>query len=400
MSKLKLRQVKNLILQLSEISFKDRELQGSLLLSESSLSWIKELADNQVIGATCEIQGRHTAIKSIKSNALGQIAKLNIKSSDYQGVDAFFAENLSELISFGGNQSKVPDCFLLYNDGECFLYPDQIPQDAETLHYIQITELVQLLNEHADYCEPNKLIFLQKSKLILTVPSYDMDLLKYELDGFVLLKRTLSDTNHQAEKSSILKEALVSLLSSVEVKHRFKFLVSNFSEFSVRFEEGYRLFAASFSFEKVRQEYEEQYREYVSKLNAAFSEVANKLLAIPITLFVSFSQIVPLSTITDPVTAQITIVKNVGVVLVSLLMFLYVRELTVMQRSTLCAVHSEYTELMKRFKSSYPTGYTRIEELHLKLDERYKYLKRGLLFADITAFIGLLVTLYIFKFWL
>lgn len=400
MSKLKLRQVKNLILQLSEISFKDRELQGSLLLSEYNLRWIKELADKQIIGATCKILGRPKAIKDIKNNLLGQVAELNIKSSDYQGSDAFFAENLSELVSFGGNQSKVPESFLLYNDGNCYLYPDDVPQNAEILHYIQITELLQLLSEHADYCETNKLIFLQKSKLILTVPSYGQDLLKYELDGFVLLKKTLSDTNHQAEKSSILKEALVSLLSSVEVTNRFKFLVANFSEFSVRFEEGYRLFAASFSFEKVRKEYEEQYREYVSKLNAVFSEVANKLLAIPITLFVSFSQIVPLSTINDPVSAQITVVKNVGVVLVSLLMYLYVRELTVMQRSTLDAVHSEYTGLMERLKSSYPTGYTRIEQLHTKLNNRYKYLKRGLLFADIVAFIGLLVTLIIFKIWL
>lgn len=398
----KLIQLKNLINQLAEPSFnKGGELVGVLCLTIKLIEWLKFLENQGVIGGTCEIEGKVYEFNHLNEKFVGDKAEINIPLDEYKTKDCFFAKDITELVQYGDNSVNPPSEFLIYNShsNECYLFPqDTIPPKIS--HYLQIAELLKLLETFKDHEEVNKLIFLHKTRVILPTTGYNPDILTTELSGFQILKKILTEDGHKEEKANILKETLAAFCTRIGDKNALEHLIQCFDEFTLRFEESYRSFAANFSFENVRREYEERSREYVAKLNSAFSEVANKLLTLPVSIFLTFSQIKIIYSIKDPYKAMEALNQNIGLVLLSLFIFLYIREITAIQRSTLDAIKTEFTDLMVRLRSEHPTGYKRIKEIDKALGKRYSDLKRGLLFADCIAFFSLLSSLALFIYWL
>ncbi|EFK2938006.1 hypothetical protein A8530_003602, partial [Escherichia coli] len=72
---------------------------------------------------------------------------------------------------------------------------------------------------------------------------------------------------------------------------RFRTILKRFSTFVERFEENYHAFAVGFSFEKIRKEYEEKFRDYLSKINSVLSESLTRSLAIPASTVLTFTAI-------------------------------------------------------------------------------------------------------------
>ncbi|MCW8833361.1 MAG: hypothetical protein OQK09_13720 [Colwellia sp.] len=398
----KLEQLNNFIKCLDNPKFNELdELVGFLRLDKSTIESLRLLEKLDMIGSTCEIEGSIFEFNQLNERFIGDIAEVNIPLSKYRAKDCFFAKNIEELIQYGNNSITPPTKFLIYdNEGKgSYLYPKD-PLPPKVNHFLQIAELLMLLERFVDHKEHHQFIFLHRTRVIIPTQGYNPDILSSELSGFLILKNILTEEGHKEEKANILKETLASFCTRIGNKNALEHLIQCFDEFSLRFEESYRSFAANFSFENVRREYEERNREYVAKLNTAFSEVANKLLTLPVSIFLVFSQIKILSSIKEPYKAMEALNQNIGLVILSLFIYVYIREITTIQRSTLEAIKTEFTGLMIRLKSEHPTGYQRVKEIDRALGNRYSKLKRGLLFADWVAFLSLILSLALFVLWI
>jgi hypothetical protein len=81
---------------------------------------------------------------------------------------------------------------------------------------------------------------------------------------------------------SILSEAVLKQIAGVEPKRRFVALLQHLPETLKSFDDGHRLYAANFSYEKVRDELQSAMLEELSKINKTFADVQAQILGIPV----------------------------------------------------------------------------------------------------------------------
>lgn len=101
----------------------------------------------------------------------------------------------------------------------------------------------------------------------------------------------MESEDHKEEKNKILSNTIYSFTSNKDIDFRFRTILKRFSIFVERFEENYHAFAVGFSFEKIRKEYEEKFRDYLSKINTVLTESLTRSLAIPASTVLTFTAI-------------------------------------------------------------------------------------------------------------
>ncbi|KJP08911.1 hypothetical protein ACU6ZL_02450 [Klebsiella aerogenes] len=210
---------------------------------------------------------------------------LNLKLLRQQGVSIFYDEK--ELVELS---PEAPSRFIIIqlgvNGNKCTICPDQYNRN-EILRYFQVRNIWALLSQHADHVNGRELIFLYKQKISITL-EYTIDDLGFEFDGLARLEKVFSDNLHPEAKNNILQNTLYSFLWRVPKGSAFRKLLSDFSLFTLSFEENYRAFSVGFSFDKIRKEYTERFREYLSKLNGIMYDTLTRALAIPVTGLIGF----------------------------------------------------------------------------------------------------------------
>ncbi|EDQ6553778.1 hypothetical protein S675_001917 [Salmonella enterica subsp. enterica] len=210
---------------------------------------------------------------------------LNLKLLRQQGVSIFYDEK--ELVELS---PEAPSRFIIIqlgvNGNKCTICPDQYNRN-EILRYFQVRNIWGLLSQHADHVNGRELIFLYKQKISITL-EYTIDDLGFEFDGLARLEKVFSDNLHPEAKNNILQNTLYSFLWRVPKEATFRKLLSDFALFTLAFEENYRAFSVGFSFDKIRKEYTERFREYLSKLNGIMYDTLTRALAIPVTGLIGF----------------------------------------------------------------------------------------------------------------
>ncbi|EAN1553156.1 hypothetical protein D8M94_24410, partial [Salmonella enterica] len=112
--------------------------------------------------------------------------------------------------------------------------------------------------------------------------------LEHEFDGFAKFDKIFSDELHMDAKCNIMRSTLHSFLWREKRSDSFRKLLAEFTLFSLVFEENYRAFSVGFSFDKIRKEYSERFRDYLSKLNGIMYDTLTRALSIPISSLISF----------------------------------------------------------------------------------------------------------------
>ena len=156
-----------------------------------------------------------------------------------------------------------------------------------------IKRLVMALEFSATLFDHRKSVLIFTSEGRFDVPiKYDAKALKnLNLAVAEKLAQALEvDDGHSKQKHEICATAIQKLLSTVSIKLRFSYLLENLNELKVKFDDGYRLFASSFSFEKVREEAEELRLEYTGKIHKTLTEIQGQLLGIPVSTIVVATQ--------------------------------------------------------------------------------------------------------------
>jgi hypothetical protein len=210
---------------------------------------------------------------------------INLKILRQQGVHIYFDEK--ELVEIC---PIAPEKFIIVrlglNGNKCTICPEEYNRN-EILRYNQIKKIWELLSSCSDYQNGRELIFLFKQKISFSL-IYSIDDLGFEFDGFARLEKIFSDELHVDAKRHIMQNTLYSFLWRTPKDDAFRKLLLDFTLFTLAFEENYRSFSVGFSFDKIRKEYTERFREYISKLNGIMYDTLTRALAIPITGLISF----------------------------------------------------------------------------------------------------------------
>lgn len=120
---------------------------------------------------------------------------------------------------------------------------------------------------------------------------------------------------HLEERRAILNGAICEVLDTLEADHPNKFvaLLEAWDKILDTYWRNFQIYIHSFSFEKVRKEFAQAELDYGAKLSSAFSDIAGKMLALPVSLIA----IITLSKATSDVEILIT---SIGLIITSIIL--------------------------------------------------------------------------------
>lgn len=158
--------------------------------------------------------------------------------------------------------------------------------------YRRVLQFVSLLRKSAAYLDVDAgtLVFVHGGKYELPVNYSADDLIR--LDGATLdkLASFVGDDTHNEQKLAIVEESVRSIAGAYERSARFTGMLSQLSDLSSKINDGYRLFVASFSYDKVRDALEAAKVDYAAKIHKVFSDIQNQILGIPVATIVVATQ--------------------------------------------------------------------------------------------------------------
>lgn len=273
-------------------------------------------------------------------------------------------ENLEHAVK---TSPLAPQFFMILklndNNDTPLICPDDYHRN-EVLHYIQIGEIWKLIQSFSDDINGNVCSFYSGRKISIKF-AYEYSDLSKDFDGYLRFKKTLTNDNHIDEKKNILSNTILSLAKNEKIEDRFSCLLSKFTMFSEKFEENYHAFAVSFSFDKIRKEYEEKFRDYILKINGVLSDSLTRSLAIPASTVLTFSALK-----NDSATRMNDILVNSSVLLVAIFVLFVTLYMVLFQLKIIAITRSEFSSLFSRFRTELKD--LELSDITLKLSDLNK----------------------------
>lgn len=214
---------------------------------------------------------------------------VNVVFEDPRTGLGVLASSLSEILQPTRYRLKEPkDYFLIdskfaKNDGE-------IPGDVQK--YRQVLRLIELLRQAAAFLDSDEgvLVFVHGGKFELPIEYGVKDLRALDDAAIEKLLTFVGNDAHVEKKLGILEGATKALLENWPKEQRFMHLLSNLPQLAEKASDGYKLFIADFSYDKVRDATEAAKVEYAGKIHKAFSDIQTQILGIPVATIVVASQ--------------------------------------------------------------------------------------------------------------
>ncbi|MCP1547252.1 MULTISPECIES: hypothetical protein [Methylorubrum] len=168
---------------------------------------------------------------------------------------------------------------------------DPCPERLAT--YRNVLEFTNLVGEAASYVDQSKreLIFIKDDKFSVPLAYTAADLDRVFISDADAILSAFSDEIHRDQKLAILAEAVIGICASQPVTARFRHLIANLDAVKEEVRNGYRLFASSFSYSKIRNEIEAARVDYLKKIHKTIIDIQTQLLGIPVATVIVASQL-------------------------------------------------------------------------------------------------------------
>jgi len=194
------------------------------------------------------------------------------------------------LLASSFSRMREPSAFFIRSDKT---HNATLPPTETLLQYRSTMKLVKLLSESALFADQQqaKLVYFANARIEVPVKFTAKDLRSIDSAQVDLLAKALEGEVHSEQRLGILADAVLELVSGQSTGGRFHYLMQNVDELVRRVNNGYRLFASSFSYSKIRSELEKTQSEYVSRIHKTFSDIQGQLLVLPIASVVVATQL-------------------------------------------------------------------------------------------------------------
>ncbi|BEO77819.1 hypothetical protein SMTE4_37890 [Serratia marcescens] len=281
-----------------------------------------------------------TLPEPLKNGTIASIfVEMNLKELRKDGIHVYYDEReLVELCPISPKNFII--LALSLNGGKCTVCPDEYNKN-EILRYSQIKRIWELLTSCSDDERGGELIFLYKQKISIEL-KYTIEDLGFDFDGLAKLERIFSDGLHSTEKKNIMQNTLRSFLWRERKENGLRKLLRDFTLFSLSFEEDYRSFSVGFSFDKIRKEYTEKFRDYLSKLNSILYDTLTRSLSIPVSGLISF--------VAMKEGDSQNIIVNCAAIMLTIFTSVSIHYLVFFQKKMVMISKKEYKELFKTIR--------------------------------------------------
>lgn len=267
--------------------------------------WLLDNLEGQQVAAPGR-EGRLPAAWNFSDTvaAIGNDAQLVGLTDEATRTIEFFPQragvfsSLQEMFAYPNNLKSVPAKFTLRDIG--FTYDAQVVQQAVNLpsqvaNYLYAAKLCSLLPLVSDMATNNGALqhFIKSPDARIEVKlSYRVEDLT-PLPSLPLFKKEFAVAeSHKDQKRSIVRAVLLDTfkgrkaLAVGDVLPKFESIVEDVRS-------NYAMYAAEFSFEKIKAEVEKDNLDSTLKLNKTLSEIQNQLLAMPVALVLVGGQMTP-----------------------------------------------------------------------------------------------------------
>lgn len=299
------------------------------------------------------------------------------------------SKNIEDLLSVKSACIREPKRYFLIREG-FFQDDDIVPVDV--VKYRKLLSFIALLKDCAAYQDDGKaeLIFIPDGKFAIpvrfTLPQLGM-LEDRTLDRLLAF---FTEDTHREQKLSILTNTVLSTVAIAALNRRFHTLLTELDNVLVKFADGYKLFVADFSYDKVRDEFETTKVEYAGKIHKVFTDIQNQLLSIPVATVIVVTQM-KAGAPTDP-----TIwIANTALLTGAWIFAVLFSMLCANQYRTLRVLDAEIKRQEEVITSEYSSVASMFDDVYRSLHERIKF-QRWCLFGVIFILVVALICANIF----
>lgn len=235
------------------------------------------------------------------------------------------------------------------------------------------------------------LVFLREGRFDVPVRYTEADLMRMDISA---AERLISDLElkdgHTAQRHEIGATAVCEMLAGVLPTERFSSLLQKLGELHRRFIDGYKLFASSFSYDKVRDQAEMLRIEYTGKIHKTLSDIQGQLLGIPISTIVVATQFKTVAA--DPGQLWVNAAVLAGAFIFCVLLLFSLMN----QYQTLNVIAQEVTRHEESLKKDNADIATRLEDVFGSLHSRIALHVGALITVGVLAVFGLTIAITVF----
>jgi hypothetical protein len=199
------------------------------------------------------------------------------------------SKDFEDLLGVKSACIREPKRYFLIREG--FSRDDEVVP-ADVVKYRKLLSFIALLKDCAAYQDDGKaeLIFIHDGKFAMPVLFTLTQLNMLEDKTLDRLLAFFTEDTHREQKLSILTNTVLSTVAIAALNRRFQALLTELDDVLVKFADGYKLFVADFSYDKVRDEFETTKVEYAGKIHKVFTDIQNQLLSIPVATVIVATQ--------------------------------------------------------------------------------------------------------------
>lgn len=216
------------------------------------------------------------------------------------------AESWDGLLATPKNRVEEPPNYFVKADRA---HSGMAPATEPVIRYRAILQFIELLGRAALFTDSHhgKLVYFDEGRVEVPIRYEARDFRKVDSDHVNALSAALAGEVHREQRLSILGEAVTALVAGQSESSRFLYLLQNVDELTKRVTEGYRLFASSFSYSKIRGEIEKAQAEYLGRVHKTFSDIQGQLLGLPVSAIVVATQLKTATTCGQEAIANVAI---------------------------------------------------------------------------------------------
>jgi hypothetical protein len=319
--------------------------------------------------------------------ALGDVVRITVGSpSPSLGL---LLPDFDSLFKAPGAAFVEPDPYYVVD--AAYASGDQPPPD-ELTRYRAALDVVAVMREAAAYVDEGRreLVFLGAEKVLVPIRFDVADLSGDLATQASLIRQLFNDPLHGAEKAALLSTAVIELVGSQRPAARFAYLLRNVDRIRGEVEKGYRLFASSFSYSKIRDDVETARIDFIGKIHKTIVDIQGQLLGIPVATIVVASQLKAAPDCGSPFWTNAAVVLGAWIFVALLGIAVH------NQRRTLDILGVEIVRQEKRLRDDYAAVSDQFEDQFDDLTGRVRWHRHALDIIVVIAALGVALATFTF----
>lgn len=301
-----------------------------------------------------------------------------------------FARSFDEFLASPKAHFLEPAHYFVLEGG---LTRDMASPTAELGAYRRAVALVSLFAQAASYLDETKgeLIFIDDGKFAVPIRYDRSTLASLSEEKVQALLQHFSDPTHTDQKLEILTQAVLTHTRGVPQNDRLEYLLSNLSTLMTAVRDGYRLFASSFSYDKVRGDLEAAKIDFVTKIHKTVVDIQGQLLGIPVATVIVASQLKAANACGVELWTDVAVLAGAWIFWVLLLIAI------INQWLTLGVIGLEIGRQKEKMQKDYAEIATKFTDIYQSLGHRICWHQIGLIVVLTIATMGALFATFAFR---